>query len=327
MEKEIKTGIVWTWTWTWTWMCMAQWYSLRYYRPYTTPTCFRFVLVYFRVESENVLNLVLIANINTPSGMMSLTLNTPHRAALFTRVRDPIAIRSGAVGHVGLARSRRPVSTRVMEVNKDVVTATAPSTLEPALLEGTPTNFSIPPEQLIQRAKAVFETDTGVKDDSVLADNFRFEFPVVSLDREGYLKAVRGFSLEAAFPDLDAHPYDWRVDRYEPNRVWFTIRTTGTHLGTLKFGSSSYPATNKRVMGAPECCSYTFDEQGKVLSFTGGVVMDRRVGNTQGLGALFGILAAIGVKIPRPGTLAFAVAVTINRIMTWVRGLFGKKDA
>jgi len=80
-------------------------------------------------------------------------------------------------------------------------------------------------------------------------------------------------------------------------------------------------------MGAPECCSYTFNEDGKVLSFTGGVVMDRRVGNTQGLGALFGILAAIGVKLPRPGTLAFTVAATINRIVTWLTGLFGRKDA
>lgn len=27
-----------------------------------------------------------------------------------------------------------------------------------------------------------------------------------------------------------------QVDPYEPNRVWFTVRTTGTHTGTLKFG-------------------------------------------------------------------------------------------
>ena len=32
-----------------------------------------------------------------------------------------------------------------------------------------------------------------------------------------------------------------------------------------------------------------------------GYIMDRRVGNTQKMGALFGILAAIGVEIPQPG--------------------------
>jgi hypothetical protein len=31
-----------------------------------------------------------------------------------------------------------------------------------------------------------------------------------------------------------------------------------------------------------------------VTSFTGGYVMDNRVGNTDGLGAAFGILSAIG---------------------------------
>ena len=34
-----------------------------------------------------------------------------------------------------------------------------------------------------------------------------------------YLAAVRSFQLRSAVPNLDAHPYDWRVDKYEPNRV------------------------------------------------------------------------------------------------------------
>ena len=34
------------------------------------------------------------------------------------------------------------------------------------------------------------------------------------------------------------------------------------------------------MYSAPECCSYTFNEEGKVTSFTGGYVIDRRVGNT-----------------------------------------------
>ncbi len=29
------------------------------------------------------------------------------------------------------------------------------------------------------------------------------------------------------------------------------------------------------VLGAPECLSYTFNEEGKVTSFTGGYIMDR----------------------------------------------------
>jgi len=44
---------------------------------------------------------------------------------------------------------------------------------------------------------------------------------------------------------MQPHPYDFRVDPYEPNRVWFTTRTTATHKGDLKFGKMNFKATNK----------------------------------------------------------------------------------
>jgi len=55
---------------------------------------------------------------------------------------------------------------------------------------------------------------------------------------------VKGFKIEEAFPDIKSNPYHWRVDPYEPNRVWFTIRTTATHTGPLHFGMSTYKATS-----------------------------------------------------------------------------------
>ena len=51
-----------------------------------------------------------------------------------------------------------------------------PPTLTPTLLHAAGDDL------LIARAKEVFETMTGVKDDSVLAPDFRFEFPVVRVD-------------------------------------------------------------------------------------------------------------------------------------------------
>lgn len=68
--------------------------------------------------------------------------------------------------------------------------------------------------------------------------------------------------------------------RCAARRRRFTTRTTGTHTGTLKFGRAEYPATGRRIQGAPECCSYTFDEEGKVTVFTGGYVMDNRVSHS-----------------------------------------------
>ena len=55
---------------------------------------------------------------------------------------------------------------------------------------------------------------------------------------------MKGFKIEEAFPDIKSNPYHWRVDPYEPNRVWFTIRTTATHTGPLNFGMSTYKATS-----------------------------------------------------------------------------------
>jgi hypothetical protein len=68
---------------------------------------------------------------------------------------------------------------------------------------------------------------------------------------------------ETPHPPLRTHPPSRpspRVDPYERNRVWFTIRTSGTHTGPFKFGRATYEATGRTIQGPPECCSYTFNE-------------------------------------------------------------------
>lgn len=62
---------------------------------------------------------------------------------------------------------------------------------------------------------------------------------------QDYIKAVSSFKLNDAFPNMDSHPYDWRVDHYEPQRVWFTVRSTATHTGPLHFAGTTYKATGK----------------------------------------------------------------------------------
>ena len=64
---------------------------------------------------------------------------------------------------------------------------------------------------------------------------------------------------QLSFPD-QAPAAGRSVDPFEPNRVWFTIRTTGTHKGPIKFGRATYEATGANIQGPPECCSYTFNE-------------------------------------------------------------------
>jgi hypothetical protein len=46
--------------------------------------------------------------------------------------------------------------------------------------------------------------------------------------------------------------------------------------------------------------SLTFNEKGEVTKITVGVVMDRTIGNTGGLGGVFGLFYAVGAGLPFP---------------------------
>ncbi|EFN53430.1 hypothetical protein CHLNCDRAFT_136655 [Chlorella variabilis] len=255
----------------------------------------------------------------TAASLAFSTIATPPRQQPGTPARRPRPARALRLRSSATAAAEAATTTRA---------AAVPPPVAPALVAGSPpagAAFPIPPERLVALAKQVHATDTGIADDSVLSDDFRFEFPIIKLSREEYLKTVRGFTFRQGIPNLSSNAYDFRVDPYESNRVWFTIRTSGTHTGPFSFGRATYPATGATIQGPPECCSYTFNEEGKVTSFTGGYVMDNRVGNTKGLGAAFGILAACGVRIPTPNSLEWEFAVRVNGLLQWADKTFGKQ--
>lgn len=158
--------------------------------------------------------------------------------------------------------------------------------------------FSIKPSVLISRCKEVVDNQIGLKNPEDLAEDFQFIFPYVGpLSKKEYLSAVGGFDLTAMFPKLgEGLYYDFRVDPYEHNRVWFTARMIAIHQGDGPFGK----ATGKTVDCPPQAISLTFNEQGKVTLYTGGYVMDKLVGNSGGLGGVFGILYSIGKPLPFP---------------------------
>lgn len=58
--------------------------------------------------------------------------------------------------------------------------------------------------------------------------------------------------------------------------------------------------------------------------FAPGYIMDRRVGNTQKMGALFGILAAIGAPVPQPGSFRFMLPSAVNGLRQRLAALFGR---
>ena len=158
--------------------------------------------------------------------------------------------------------------------------------------------FTIKPNDLIKRCKYILQNKIGLNEESDLADNFQFIFPVVGpLSKKEYLSTLRKFNLEKMFPNIDKGIYyNFYVDPYENNRVWFTARMRCCHTGSNSFGS----ATNINVDCPPQVNSLSFNDHGKVIKYTGGYVTDRTIGNTGGLGGIFGILYAIGRPLPFP---------------------------
>ena len=110
--------------------------------------------------------------------------------------------------------------------------------------------FPIKPTELIERAKVVLDAGVGTRDGGAcLAPDFEFCAAVVGpLGREEYLGALGSFKLEEAFPDINPNYYGFFVDPFDPHRVWFTSRSTGTHTGPLL----GKPPTGKKVVLPPQ---------------------------------------------------------------------------
>ena len=152
------------------------------------------------------------------------------------------------------------------------------------------------------KAKNVIATMFGTLDHDVLAHDFRFVAPVVGpLGKDEFIRIFGSFKLEDALPDLKENHWGFRVDPLEPNRVWWMSRPQGTHTGPLCFPPPSViKPTNREVKWPVQAQSMLFDEQGRCYQLTVGYSCDRQTGNTGGLGAVFGLMHAIGKTLPFP---------------------------
>jgi len=167
---------------------------------------------------------------------------------------------------------------------------------EAALLERNDFPFTEP--QLILMTKAFLFTDAGLGLPDMLADDMVFMGPFVGgedgLPKDDYLAAVGGFDIKKAFPDINPGFHHFRADPLDAGRVWFTSTATGTDLGGFLDGKP----TGKRFETPPQACSVKWNAEGKVVKYTIGHVMERSVGNTGGLGGVFGPAYAVGKGLP-----------------------------
>ena len=185
-------------------------------------------------------------------------------------------------------------------------------------------SFAIPPDQLISLAKAFTSAQiAGTADGSNggsdwFASDFRFVAPVVGpFDKELFIDSLKGFDLKTAFPTLSSNYHHWRVDPFEPNRVWYSIKYTGTNDGPVL----GRPATGRRVDSPVQAHSVTFNEKGEVTKFTIGYVLDKETGNTGGLGGVFGLFYAIGYALPFPEAQPFSPSPLYGALMSTNRAI------
>jgi len=157
-------------------------------------------------------------------------------------------------------------------------------------------------EKLKELATNLICNELGGDDPSLLAEDFQFIFPVVGpLTKTQFVEAFTNFKVREAFPTASANFYNFKIDPLEPNRIWMLSRGAYEHLGTLCFGPSKFPPTGKRICLPPQCFSMSFDADGMCYKLTGGYNVDRSVGDTKGLGGMFGIVTGLGLmKLPFP---------------------------
>merc|ERR1711892_1230230 len=135
-------------------------------------------------------------------------------------------------------------------------------------------DFPIKPAELVERCKNIVRHNLGAEKPDALAEDFQFIFPVVGpLKKSEFIEAFSSFKVEEAFKG-NYNYFGFNVDPMEPN------------------GTS--------VVIPPQVLSMSFNKEGKCYKLTGGYSVDRTVGNTGGLGGVFGLIHAIGGSLPFP---------------------------
>ena len=165
-----------------------------------------------------------------------------------------------------------------------------------AKLSYAKSSFPIVADDLLNRAKEVLspQIEIGTKDDGkCLADDFEFVAAVVGpIGKQEYLDALGSFKLTDSF-DIEQNFFGFTVDPLQTNRVWFFSRQVAKHIAPF-MGAQS---TDDELRLPPQLLHMDFNDEGLVKEF-GFYTVDRRQGNTGGLGGAFGYFYGVGKPLP-----------------------------
>jgi len=185
--------------------------------------------------------------------------------------------------------------------------------------------FPHSPQALIDRARTVLSPNVllGQKDDGAcLASDFEFVAAVVGpIGRDEYLGALANFKLEESF-DIQPNFYGFAVDPMQRNRVWFFNRQTAVHKAAFLGAEPKDDAEDNQLTLPPQCYHIDFDKDLKMTEF-GFYTVDRRQGNTGGLGGAFAYMYGVGRPLPIPECQPYKRSFRF-RLLSFVGGLAQK---
>ena len=135
-----------------------------------------------------------------------------------------------------------------------------------------------PETVMIQLAKGILATNMAADDPSLLAENFEFNTPYVGpIKKDNFIEK---YAL-AEFDNVDPSFSHFRVDPYDPVRVWVDVLPKGIDY-----------------QGCPQAMSFAFDDEGFCKRITSSYVLDPSIGNGGGLGGPEGYRYAMGMASP-----------------------------
>jgi hypothetical protein len=111
---------------------------------------------------------------------------------------------------------------------------------------------------MIQLAKGVLSATLAADDPSLLSKDFSFVTPSVGpIDKSKFLESYAA----QEFGDFEPEFSHFRVDPFDPNRVWVDVKPIGPGFE-----------------GPPQAFSFAFDDEGFCARITTGAVMDPSIG-------------------------------------------------
>ncbi len=115
-----------------------------------------------------------------------------------------------------------------------------------------------PETVMIQLVKGILTTNLAVEDPALLAKEFTFTTP--SIGPIGKTKFLESYAAQE-FGGFEPQFSHFRVDSFDPYRVWVDVKPVGPGLE-----------------GPPQAFSFTFDDDGYCTRMTAGAVMDPSIG-------------------------------------------------